>query len=68
MHVDRRSFADYSNSLKALTNEELCQEIWVLDEHIKYLIQHDENPELYIEFIVMAKEEKELRMFAQGYQ
>lgn len=68
MHVNRRSFSDYSTSLKALTNEELHQEIWVLDEHIKYLITNHEDASVYKEFIMIAREEKEMRMFAQGYQ
>lgn len=68
MQINRRSFADYGTSLKALTNEELHQEIWALSEHIKYLTECNEDASVYREFVIMAREEKEVRMVAQGYQ
>jgi hypothetical protein len=68
MQVDRSSFELYSTSLKGLTNEELVKEIWALDEHISYLVCINEDTTRLREFLRIAKEEKETRMVAQGYQ
>lgn len=69
MKIDRSSPLEYGNCLKALTNEELTREVWMLDEHVKYLHTIGESTsDEYNLFLRMAKEEKELRMVSQGYQ
>ena len=68
MQVDRSSSQNYGTSLKGLTNEELHKEIWALDEHIAYLVYLNEDTTRHREFLRIAKEEKETRMVAQGYQ
>lgn len=68
MVVNRSSAELYSTSLKGLTNEELHKEIWALDEHIAYLSQRNEDTSKYKQFLYAAKQERETRMVAQGYQ
>jgi hypothetical protein len=68
MQVNRSSTELYSTSLKGLTNEELHKEIWALDEHISYMFFINEDASRLREFLRIAKEEKETRMVAQGYQ
>ena len=69
MKINRDSFREYSICLKGLTNEELSREIWMLEEHIKYLkLTTTQNTSDYETFLKISKEEKETRMVAQGYQ
>lgn len=70
MHIiNRSSLADYSTSVKGLTNAELHKEVWMLEEHVKHL--GNTNPDEVTQvrsFLTIAKEEKETRMVSQGYQ
>lgn len=71
--VDRTSLRLYGDALKAFTNEELTREVWMLDEHIRYLVslktkEDNQTADHYQRLLIMAREEKELRMFSQGYQ
>jgi len=66
--VNRNSLQDYSRTIKGLTNEELHKEIWMLDEHIKYLTEAHQDSSYFQKFLHVAREERETRMCAQGYQ
>lgn len=69
MKINRNCFREYSICVKGLTNEELSREIWMLEEHIKYIqATNKENTTEYETFLKISKEEKETRMIAQGYQ
>lgn len=69
MHtINREDLSLYAQQLKGLTNEELHKEIWLLSEHIQYLQTGNEDAKLFVVCIMIAKEEKEMRMFSQGYQ
>lgn len=66
--IDRSSIEAYSKSVKGLTNEELYKEIWSLSEHLQYLNAYRKSVGLVEEFLYIAKQEYETRMFSQGYQ
>ena len=66
--VNRNSLQEYARTIKALTNEELCKEIWMLEDHIKYLCQQHLDSCYFDKFLFVAKEEKEARMISQGCQ
>lgn len=66
--VNRNTLKEYAESLKGLTNEELHKEIWMLDEHIHVLMTTGGDVRRFERFLYVAKEEKEMRMVAQGYQ
>jgi hypothetical protein len=69
MHdIDRSSLRGYAQTIMGLTDEELCREIWMLEEHIKYLSAHRQDSTTFRTFLTVSKEEKEVRMVAQGYQ
>ena len=69
MHIiNRGSLADYSTSIKGLTNAELHKEVWMLEEHIKHLGDNSPDLQQLRTFLTIAKEEKETRMVSQGYQ
>ena len=69
MHsINRGSLADYSTSIKGLTNAELHKEVWMLEEHIKHLGDNSPDLQQFRTFLTIAKEEKETRMVSQGYQ
>jgi hypothetical protein len=66
--VNRSTLRDYAQTIKGLTNEELHKEIWMLEEHIKYLTHEQCDSSQFKRFLSVAKEEKEMRMVSQGYQ
>ena len=66
--VNRNSLQEYSRAIKSLTNEELRKEIWMLEEHIKYLTDTHQDSSYFQKFLHVAKEVREARMCAQGYQ
>jgi hypothetical protein len=68
MVINRQSLQMYARSLKGLTNEELHKEIWMLEEHIKYLTYEHHDSSYFQKFLYVAKEERETRMVSQGYQ
>lgn len=58
----------YRSMIISLDDEELKKEIWLLDEHIKYLYQNDDQSvQGMIDLLKIAKEEKDRRMFNKGY-
>jgi hypothetical protein len=66
--LDRTSLASYAKTIKGLTNEELHKEIWMLEEHVKHLTTVSEESGYFQKFLYVAKQEREMRMVAQGYQ
>lgn len=68
VNVNRNSLQEYSRSIKRTTTEELHKEIWMLEEHIKYLTQAHKDSSYFQKFLHVAKEEREARMCAKGYQ
>lgn len=66
--LDRTSLTSYAKTIKGLTNEELHKEIWMLEEHVKHLTAVNEESSYFQKFLYVAKEEREMRMVAQGYQ
>lgn len=66
--INRNSLQEYARSVKGLTNEELHKEIWMLEEHVKYLTHQHIDSCYFDKFLFVAKEEKENRMISQGYQ
>ena len=68
MLINRDSLQVYARSLKRLSNEELHKEIWMLEEHIKYLTEQHKESSYFQKFLFVAKEEREVRMVTQGYQ
>lgn len=66
--IDRKSLAGYAKTIKGLTNEELHKEIWMLEEHVAHLMNVNEESAYFQKFLHVAKEEREMRMVAQGYQ
>ena len=58
----------YRSMLVSLDDDELKKEIWLLDEHIKYLYENDDQSvQTMIELLKIAKEEKDRRMYNKGY-
>lgn len=58
----------YRSMLQSLDDDELKKEIWLLDEHIKYLCENDDqSAHDMIALLKIAKEEKDRRMFNRGY-
>ena len=58
----------YRSMLVSLDDDELKKEIWLLDEHIKYLHENDDQSvQGMIDLLKIAKEEKDRRMFNKGY-
>lgn len=66
--IDRSTLKGYAETIKGLTDEELCKEIWMLEEHIRYLTLQYRDSTSFRQFLFVSKEEKEMRMVAQGYQ
>ena len=58
----------YRSMLISLDDDELKKEIWLLDEHIKYLCKNDDQSvQGMIDLLKIAKEERDRRMFNRGY-
>lgn len=66
--VDRTNLQSYRRCLAVLSDEELRKEIWLVDEHIKYLQREDDqSAHDMIELLQVALEEKDRRAFNRGY-
>lgn len=66
--VDRKNYNSYRLTLSQLSDDELKKEIWLLDEHIKYLQREDDqNAHQIIEMLHVAIEEKDRRAINKGY-
>lgn len=67
-YIDRTSEKLYRKSIAILSDEELSKEIWVLDEHIRYLQKEDDQTASSMcELLSVALEERERRAFNRGY-
>jgi hypothetical protein len=66
--VDRTSLHSYRRSVAFLSDDELRKEIWLMDEHIKYLQREDDqSAHEMLELLQIALEEKDRRAFNKGY-
>lgn len=66
--VDRTDVSNYRRSLTYLSDDELRKEIWLIDEHIKYLQREDDQTaHEMIVLLQVALEEKDRREFNKGY-
>lgn len=66
--IDRTSLHSYRRSVAFLSDEELRKEIWLMDEHIKYLQREDDQTaHEMLELMQAALEEKDRRAFNKGY-
>lgn len=66
--VDRTDATSYRRSVVHLSDEELRKEIWLIDEHIKYLQREDDQTaHEMLELLQVALEEKDRRAFNRGY-
>lgn len=66
--VDRSSIGNYRRTVPFLSDEELRKEIWLIDEHIKYLQREDDQTAHdMIDLLQAALEEKDRREFNKGY-
>jgi hypothetical protein len=68
MNIDRTSEKTYRLCLACLSDEELSREMWLMDEHIRYL--HKEDLQSAIKFsslLEIAQEEKNRRAYNRGY-
>jgi len=67
-YIDRTSEKLYRKSIAILSDEELSKEIWVLDEHIRYLQKEDDQTASSMcDLLSVALEERERRAFNRGY-
>jgi hypothetical protein len=64
----RDNTTDYSSVLLELTDEDIFREIWMLEEHIKYLDQAGDSEELekFEPFLKLAKDERDNRFAKRG--
>ena len=54
--------------LACLSDEELSREIWVIDEHVRYLHREDFQSALqFSSLLEIAQEEKNRRAYNRGY-
>jgi hypothetical protein len=68
MNIDRSTEKTYRKSVACLTDEELTREIWLLDEHIRYLHREDLQSALQFSALLeVAQEEKNRRAYNRGY-
>lgn len=68
MNVDRTTDKLYRKSVACLTDDELSREIWVLEEHIKYLHKEDFQSALQFSTLLeIAKDERNRRAYNRGY-
>lgn len=68
MNIDRSSEKMYRKSVACLTDDELSREMWVLDEHIRYLHKEDLQSALQFSCLLeIAQEEKNRRAYNRGY-
>jgi hypothetical protein len=66
--VDRKNHNSYRLSVSQLSDEDLKKEIWLLDEHIKYLQREDDQrAHDVIEMLDVAIQEKDRRAINKGY-
>jgi hypothetical protein len=66
--VNRKTHNAYRLSVVELTDDELRKEIWLLDEHIKYLQREDDQrAHDVIELLHVAIDEKDRRAINKGY-
>lgn len=66
--IDRSTEKTYRSSIASLSDEELSKEIWVLDEHIRYLQREDDQTVVELcDLLEVAKQERERRAFNRGY-
>lgn len=66
--VNRKNHNAYRLSVIELSDDELRKEIWLLDEHIKYLQREDDQrAHDVIELLHVAIEEKDRRAINKGY-
>lgn len=66
--VDRTDESSYRKHLACISDEDLFKEIWVIEEHIKYLHREDDQSvaQMYV-MLNMAMGEKERRAYNKGY-
>lgn len=66
--VNRKTHNAYRLSVVQLSDDELRKEIWLLDEHIKYLQREDDQrAHDAIEMRDVAIDEKDRRAINKGY-
>jgi hypothetical protein len=66
--VNRKTHNAYRLSVVQLSDDELRKEIWLLDEHIKYLQREDDQrAHDVIEMRGVAIDEKDRRAINKGY-
>jgi hypothetical protein len=59
---------EYRRNVACLNDEELFREIWVMEEHIKYLQKEDDQSAHRLsQLLRVAIEEKDRRAFNKGY-
>jgi len=68
MNIDRSTEKNYRMCLACLSDEELSREIWVMDEHVRYLHREDFQSALqFSSLLEIAQEEKNRRAYNRGY-